>query len=88
MTRSTSEFLGDDVVEVSPRVLRSLMLTMDGSIRGRFLEVLGDDEAERVDTMVHLLEGATVEDLNQLARITQQAVIRLRQGDEAASDLS
>lgn len=79
VTRSASEILGDDVVEVSPQVMRDLMLSVERSIHGRFLEILGDDEAERVDTMGRLLEGSTVEDLNELVRVTQQAVIRLRQ---------
>ena len=78
MTRSASEILGDDFVDVSPQVMRDLMLSVDGSIQGRFLEILGEDEAERVDTMARLLEGSTVEDLNQLVRVTQQAVVRLR----------
>lgn len=78
VTRSASEILGDDFVDVSPQVMRDLMLSVDGSIQGRFLEILGEDEAERVDTMARLLEGSTVEDLNQLVRVTQQAVVRLR----------
>ena len=82
VTRSTQGVLGDDVVHLSPQALRDLMLTVEGSIQGHFLEMLGQDEAERVETMVRLLEGSTTEDLNQLARITQQAVMRLRQIDQ------
>lgn len=53
------------------------MLTFESSIQGRFLHIFGDAEPERVDTLVRLPRGSTTEDLNQLARITQQAIVRL-----------
>lgn len=82
VTRSSQTVLGDDAVCLSPEELRNLMLTFESSIRGRLLHIFGDNEAERVDTLVRLLQGSTSEDLNELARITQQAVVRLHQAGQ------
>ena len=68
---------GDDVVDIRPRQFRRLLLTFQDSIHGRIPEILGDDESERVDTLVSLLRGTSERDLSKLIGALQQALIRL-----------
>lgn len=68
---------GDDLVDVRPRQFRRLLLTFDDSIQGRIPEILGDDEEERVDTLVRLLRGTSDADLRALIGALQFALERL-----------
>ena len=64
---------GDDIIEIRPRAFRSLLLTFDDSIQGNIPAILGDDEDERVDTLVRLLRGTSEKDLQQLLTALQLA---------------
>ncbi len=76
---------GDDLIEIRPRKFRSLLLTFEDSIRGQIPEILGDDEAERVDTLVSLLRGTSEEDLAKLINALQQALTRLDEEEGRAA---
>jgi len=54
----------DDLFDIRPRQFRRLLLTFEDSIQGHIPEILGDDEEERVDTLVRLLRGTSEEDLS------------------------
>ena len=41
------------------------------------LELLGEDEDERIDNVVAMLRRSSPEDVNELARIVQEALARL-----------
>ena len=79
---------GDDVIEIQPRQFRSLLLSFEDSIQRRIPEILGEDEAERIDTLARLLRGTSEEDLTKLISALQQALARLdaekRRPDRAA----
>jgi hypothetical protein len=68
---------GDDVVEIRPRAFRHLLLTFDDSIQGNIPAILGDDEEERVDTLVTLLRGTSDDDMRELLAALQVALERL-----------
>lgn len=68
---------GDHMVDVPPRTVRSVLLTFEDSIQGRIPEILGDDEDERIDTVVSLLRGSSEEDLSELIGVLQLALTRL-----------
>jgi hypothetical protein len=67
----------DDPFDVRPRQLRRLLLTFEESIQGRIPDILGDDEEERVETLVRLLRGTSEEDLTMLISSLQEALVRL-----------
>ena len=67
----------DDLFDVEPRQFRRLLLTFEETIQGQIPEILGDDEEERVDTLVRLLRGTSAEDLNALLESLQIALARL-----------
>ena len=76
---------GDDLIEIRPRQFRSLLLTFEDSIHGQIPAILGDDEAERVDTLVSLLRGTSQQDLSSLISALQQALIRLDEEERQAA---
>lgn len=47
------------------------------------LELLGEDEDERIDNVVKMLRRSSPEDVNELARIVQHALARI--AEEQAS---
>lgn len=67
----------DDLFDIEPRQFRRLLLTFEETIQGQIPEILGDDEQERVDTLVRLLRGTSEEDLNTLLESLQKALVRL-----------
>lgn len=67
----------DDLVDIRPRQLRRLLLTFDHSIQGRIPDILGDDQDERVETLVRLLRGTSEADLSRLIGDLQRALVRL-----------
>ena len=67
----------DDLVDIRPRQFRRLLLTFEDSIQGKIPEILGDDEGERVATLVRLLRGTSEEDLTALISDLQEALARL-----------
>jgi hypothetical protein len=67
----------DELFDVEPHQFRRLLLTFEDTIQGQIPEILGDDEEERVDTLVRLLRGTSVEDLNTLLESLQKALVRL-----------
>jgi hypothetical protein len=67
----------DDLFDLRPRQFRRLLLTFEDSIQGKIPEILGDDEEERVDTLVRLLRGTSEEDLSTLIGDLQTALTRL-----------
>ena len=69
--------LGDDLIHISPRQFRRLLLTFEDAIQGRIPEILGDDEKERVETLVRLLRGTSEKDLTILIGDLQTALNRL-----------
>jgi hypothetical protein len=75
--------LGDDFLDIRPRQFRRLLLTFEDSIQGRIPEILGDDDEERVETLVRLLRGTSEEDLTMLVKDLQEALTRLH-GKELA----
>src|SRR5581483_413545 len=74
----------DELFDIEPHQFRRLLLTFEETIQGQIPEILGDDEEERVGTLVRLLRGTSEEDLNLLLESLQ---IALRQLDrERRSD--
>jgi hypothetical protein len=67
----------DDLFDVEPHQFRRLLLTFEETIQGQIPEILGDDEEERVDTLVRLLRGTSEEDINTLLVSLQVALRRL-----------
>ena len=67
----------DDLFDLRPDQFRRLLLTFEDSIQGKIPAILGDDEEERVDTLVRLLRGTSEQDLTVLIGDLQQALIRL-----------
>ena len=61
----------------NPSQFRRLLLTFEETIQGHIPAILGDDEEERVDTLVRLLRGTSEEDLNTLLESLQTALARL-----------
>jgi hypothetical protein len=69
--------------EISPRVLRRLLLSLEDSFEdGRALRVFGETHEERVDTLSRLLRGADQSDFNDLVLAIQEAFAR-NAADEA-----
>jgi hypothetical protein len=73
----TGRLVGVDLFDISPRQFRRLLLTFEDSIQGNIPEILGDDEEERVDTLVRLLRGTSEQDLSTLIGDLQTALTRL-----------
>jgi len=71
------------IVDIPPRPLRRVLLTFRSSIQGRIPEILGDDEEERIETLVALLDGTSEEELNMLLAAAAEALSRL-EGDTRA----
>jgi hypothetical protein len=69
-------------IEVDPAFLRRVLLTFETSIQGRIPEILGDDEDQRVETVVRLLRGSSEHDLNELIDVLQQALQELNDEKE------
>jgi hypothetical protein len=67
----------DELFDVSPRQFRRLLLTFEDSVQGRIPQILGDDEEERVETLVRLLRGTSEEDMTTLIGDLQIALTRL-----------
>lgn len=67
----------DELFDIEPHQFRRLLLTFEETIQGQIPEILGDDEEERVDTLVRLLRGTSEEDLNTLLESLQKALVRL-----------
>jgi hypothetical protein len=67
----------DALFDIRPRQFRRLLLTFEDSIQGNIPEILGDDEEERVDTLVRLLRGTSEQDLSTLIGDLQTALTRL-----------
>ena len=68
-----------DCMTISPRSFRRLFLTFEESIQGKIPEILGEDEGERLETLVRLLRGTSPEDMNKLLSSFQGALVRLAQ---------
>jgi hypothetical protein len=67
----------DALIDIRPRQFRRLLLTFEDSIQGRIPEILGDDDEERVETLVRLLRGTSEKDLTLLVGDLQEALTRL-----------
>ncbi|HVW34757.1 MAG TPA: hypothetical protein VHL53_19650 [Acidimicrobiia bacterium] len=67
----------EDLFDIRPRQFRRLLLTFEETIQGNIPAILGDDEEERIDTMVRLLRGTSEKDLTQLIGALQEALNRL-----------
>ena len=63
VAEGTQTIIGDDI-QPRPGSMRSLLLSMEGSVHGRIGDILGSDEAERVETIVRFLEGASEDELS------------------------
>ena len=74
----TQTFIGDDI-QPRPGSMRSLLLSMEGSVHGRISQILGSDEAERVETIVRFLKGADEEELSELLGLVQIAISEVNQ---------
>lgn len=74
---------GDDAFDVRPGQFRRLLLTFEESVQGRIPEILGDDEEERVDTLVRLLRGTSEREMAELLSSLQVALERLAEENEA-----
>ena len=54
-------------------------------LRGEdILDLLGEDEEERIDNVTAMLRRSSEEDVDELLRIVQQAMVRL--GEEGLAD--
>lgn len=64
--------------DIKPRTatMRELLLAMEGSVHGRIPDILGDDEEERIATILRFLQGAGEDDLNEILRLTMIAIER------------
>jgi hypothetical protein len=65
------------IVDIPPRPLRQALLALRPSIQGRIPEILGDDEEERIETLMALLDGSSEDDLNALLAAAGEALSRL-----------
>ena len=65
------------IVDIPPRPLRRALLTFRSSIQGRIPQILGDDEEQRIETLVALLDGTSEEELNVLLAAAAEALSRL-----------
>jgi len=74
------------LVDLPARPLREVLLAFRSSIQGRIPEILGDDEEERIETLVVLLDGTSEDDLNVLLQAATEALSRLevRRRDRAS----
>jgi len=72
VAEGTQTIIGEDI-KPRPGSMRSLLLAMEGSVHGRIRDILGSDEAERVETIVRFLEGATDEEMSELLGLVQIA---------------
>lgn len=66
---------GEDL-KPEPGAMRSILLSMDGSIHGRIPAILGHDEAERVDTIARFLDNTTEAEMNELMTLLQLAITK------------
>ena len=82
---SARVILGDDAIEIRPRQFRRLLLSFEDSIRGKIPEILGDDEEERIDTLVSLLRGTSQQDMTDLIGALQEALNRLAEEEREAA---
>jgi hypothetical protein len=76
VTDGTQTVLGDDI-KPRPGSMRSLLLSMEGSVHGRIPDILGGDETERVDTIARFLQGTTERELNELLGLVQLAITQV-----------
>ena len=74
----TQTIIGDDI-KPRPGAMRSLLLSMEGSVHGRIRDILGSDEIERVETIVRFLEGASEEELSELLGLVHIAITEVNQ---------
>jgi hypothetical protein len=65
------------IVDIPPRPLRRVLIAFQSSIQGRIPEILGDDDEERIETLVALLDGTSEDDLNVLLAAAFEALRRL-----------
>ena len=65
------------IVDIPPRPLRQALLALRPSMQGRIPEILGDDEEERIETLMALLDGSSEDDLNALLAAAVEALSRL-----------
>jgi hypothetical protein len=73
-------------VDIPARPLREVLLAFRSSIQGRIPEILGDDEEERIETLVVLLDGTSEDDLKTLLQAAAEALSRLEaKGRDRAS---
>ena len=77
-------FAGDDGFDVRPHQFRRLLLSFEESIQGRIPDILGEDEEERVDTLVRLLRGTSERDLHELIGSLSLALERLHAEEDRA----
>ena len=75
IVEGTQEVLGGDI-KPDPNAMRTLLLSMEGSIHGRIPEILGADEAERVDTIARFLDGTTDAEMNEILTLVALAAAR------------
>ena len=80
-SRAVADLVGTAVprspIELPPPAIRQLLFVFRSSIHGRIPEILGEDEEERVETLVALLQGSSEEDLTTLLDAAQVALTRL-----------
>lgn len=83
--RTAADLVGSAIVPrqvvIPPRLLRHGLLTFQSSIHGRIPEILGNDEEERVEALVALLDGTSEDDLNALISAAVEALSRLEDRD-------
>ena len=73
----------DGDIKPRPATMRELLLTMEGSVHGRIPSILGDDEEERINTILRFLTGASEDDMNELLRLTMVAIERAQSANAA-----
>ena len=67
--------LGNDI-QPDPGSMRTMLLSMEGAVHGRIPDILGDDEAERVDTIARFLSGTNEAEINELLGYIQLAIVQ------------
>src|SRR4051812_986824 len=67
---------GNDI-QPDPGSMRTVLLSMEGAVHGRIPDILGDDEAERVDTIARFLSGTNEAEINELLGYIQQAIVQV-----------
>ena len=70
--------IGHDI-QPRPGSMRSLLLTLEGSIHGRIPDILGDDRAERIETIKRFLAKASEEEMNDLLGLVTIAISELNE---------